>query len=334
MPHANAIFQNCFYVANMLNGILYGVELVLYAVSTSIMLNNKDERNTRSYRLFLLLSTGLLLMITVYVAVQALFGEEMWIIHADYPGGSAAYQADHAAVWYETLGSVASVALNLISDGLLLYRCYVVWTDRRVLIFPLSLYLITFGEYLKPLVSDVIPHSNFFTGASQHVALSYATVVISLNFTLSSLICGRLLYHAHGVEHLLGRDVAQKYTGAVALIVEAALPYTLFGIAYVITLGLHSPTTILFMSLYVMFTCISPQLIIIRVVLGRSFSLENNSTSQLSSNVHFTTSISTSTPEEGVPDSGLGSVVSVEKKQRYRWSRSSGASGSSTVGVV
>ena len=99
-----------------------------------------------------------------------------------------------------------------------------------------------------------LPDSNFFEGASQSVALSYSTVVISLNCILSSLICGRLLFHARDIEHVLGRHTSQKYTGAVALLIEAALPYTLFGIAYVITLGVQSPTSILFMSIYVMFT--------------------------------------------------------------------------------
>ena len=41
---------------------------------------------------------------------------------------------------------------------------------------------------------------------------------------------------------------------AVALVVEAALPYTLFGLAYVATLGANSGATVLFMSVYVMLT--------------------------------------------------------------------------------
>lgn len=77
------------------------------------------EARRRSDRRFLYLSTGLLLMITIYVSVQAVFGEEMWLVHVDYPGGSGQYLADNAAVWYQTLGSAASIVLNLMSDGLL-----------------------------------------------------------------------------------------------------------------------------------------------------------------------------------------------------------------------
>lgn len=96
---------------------------MLYFASATMILRNKDPRNARGFRLFLYLSTGLLLMITIYVAVQAVFGQEMWIVHADYyPGGSGAYLADNAAVWYQTLGSAASIVLNLMSDGLLVSK--------------------------------------------------------------------------------------------------------------------------------------------------------------------------------------------------------------------
>ena len=92
---------------------------------TLILIQNARKRQhaggspAHDHRLFVFLSTGLLCLITVYLFAQNFFGEEMWIVHVDYPGGSGQYLADHAAVWYETLGSAASIALNLMSDGLL-----------------------------------------------------------------------------------------------------------------------------------------------------------------------------------------------------------------------
>lgn len=138
MADYNAVFQNCYYVGNNFNAILYGtqhgyalhelltftpvslagVELVLYFASVRLILSSKDKTNV-DRRPFLYFSTALLVMITIYVAVQAVFGEEMWIVHADYAGGSAQYLADNAAVWYQKLGSASSIVLNLMSDGLL-----------------------------------------------------------------------------------------------------------------------------------------------------------------------------------------------------------------------
>ncbi|KAI0631476.1 hypothetical protein C8Q77DRAFT_138885 [Trametes polyzona] len=278
MSDPNAIFQNAYYIGNNFNTILYGVELVLYFASVGLILQGRRrEESKRSDRLFLFLSTGLLLMITIYVAVQSVFGEEMWIVHADYPGGSAQYLADNAAVWYQTLGSAASVVLNLMSDGLLIYRTYVVWSDWRVAIFPSILYLATAALGILTCYASGSPNANFFVGAAAQIALSYSSVVIGLNVTCTVFICGRILYLAHRMEATLGREVSRTYTGAAALIVESMLPYTLFGIAYVVTLGMDSQYSIFFLSVYVMFTCVSPQMIILRVLMGRGWTLEAGS---------------------------------------------------------
>ncbi|KAI0631488.1 hypothetical protein C8Q77DRAFT_1074560 [Trametes polyzona] len=287
MADQNAIFQNCYYVGNNFNAILYGIELVLYFASVTVILKKKDKSNV-DRRFFLYFSTALLLMITIYVAVQAVFGEEMWIVHADYPGGSAQYLADNAAVWYQTLGSAASIVLNLMSDGLLIYRCYVVWGDVRIVIVPFILYLGTAALGILTCYVSGTPNSNFFVGRAAQIALSYSTVVIGLNVLVSTLICVRILARARQMRGVLGEDIVQTYTGAAALIVESALPYTLFGIAYVVSLGLNSPTSILFLSIYVMFTCVSPQMIILRVLMGRAWSREAGATLTRTA-LHFTT---------------------------------------------
>ncbi|KAM5545482.1 hypothetical protein V8D89_000520 [Ganoderma adspersum] len=272
MSDSNAAFQNFFYLGNTFNAILYGVELVFYFATATLVVRNKDERNRRSFRIFFYFSTGILVMITIYTSVQATFGQEMWIGNADYPGGSGAYLVDHAAVWYQTFGTTASVVLNILSDGFLLYRCYVAWGDWRVILFPSFLYFSSVCLGISTSVITGLPNANFFSGLSKRTALTYSCVVIALNITVSALICLRLLLHAREIARDLGEHVASKYTGTVALLVESALPYTLFGVAFLVTLGMEHPSSILWLSLYVMFTCLSPQMIVLRVVMGRSFS--------------------------------------------------------------
>ncbi|KAH9895924.1 hypothetical protein C8Q73DRAFT_643937 [Cubamyces lactineus] len=308
MADQNAVFQNCFYVGNNFNAILYGIELFLYFESVNTILANRDRTGGLDRRLFLHFSTALLLLITVYVAVQAVFGQEMWIVHADYPGGSAQYLADNAAVWYQTLGSAASIVLNLMSDGLLLYRCYVVWGDLRVVLLPSLLYLATAALGILTCYVSGKPNADFFVGRAQQVALAYSTVVIGLNVLVSALISGRILFLARQMQGALGAETVQAYTGAAALIIESALPYTLFGIAYVVSLGLNSPTSILFLSIYVMFTCISPQMIVLRVLRGRAWSRES-AMSRTRTGMQFTTPVGDPSMLESGYTSGDGSTT-------------------------
>ncbi len=138
------------------------------------------------------------------------------------------------------------------------------------------------------------PNADFFLGLAANIALSYYSIVIGLNFACTVLICGRILWVSRRLQQTLGGAAARTYTGAAALMIESMMPYTLLGIAYVATLGVNHPTSILFLSLYIMctvrphyvlfrlmrrlihrsFQCISPQVIMLRVLLGRAWTKE------------------------------------------------------------
>ena len=100
--------------------IFAGVAVVFYLkIARLIFKSRRVDQPQRSDKWLLVLSTGLMVMITIYVIAQNFFGEEMWVINEGYPGGSGQYYADHAAVWYQTLGSASSVVLCLMSDAFL-----------------------------------------------------------------------------------------------------------------------------------------------------------------------------------------------------------------------
>lgn len=133
---SDTFFQNSFYIGNNLNWILYGrwrsvpshrstfftsdagVNLVLYT-QTMYTYTTSNSTHKRSTRFFMSFSTVMLILITIFVVVQSIFGQEMWIVNSSYPGGSTAYLATYVSVWYQTMGTTATVILQLMSDGLL-----------------------------------------------------------------------------------------------------------------------------------------------------------------------------------------------------------------------
>ena len=93
---------------------------MFYLMSARLILKSRrGKQQEQSKKWLLVLNTGLIVMITIYFIAQNFFGQEMWIINEGYQGGSGQYYADHAAVWYQTMGSAASVILCLISDAFL-----------------------------------------------------------------------------------------------------------------------------------------------------------------------------------------------------------------------
>jgi hypothetical protein len=266
---SNAVFQNAFYVGNAFNFILYGVELVLYFLTMQILLKSRHAEMKNPDRFLIVFSTALLFLITIYVSTESILGQEMWIVNADYPGGSAAYLAAYASVWYQTMGTGSGILIQLMSDGLLIYRCLVVWNDQRVLIFPCFIWLAALGTGILLLYSDA--NGNFFVGVAAQIGVAYTAISIGLNIVLTSLICGRIIYHGRQSGQYLGSASSSTYYGIVAIIVESAIPYSLSGIAFVTAYGLNSDLTIFFLSIYVMFGCLSPQLLMLRVASGRAW---------------------------------------------------------------
>ena len=53
------------------------------------------------------------------MALDALWGQYMWIDHRNYPGGPLAYFAATGDAWYNGVGLAIGAAVNILGDGLL-----------------------------------------------------------------------------------------------------------------------------------------------------------------------------------------------------------------------
>ncbi|KAI0057637.1 hypothetical protein BV25DRAFT_1909470 [Artomyces pyxidatus] len=285
---SDALFQNCYYIGNNFNCILYGVELVLYAMTMRRLLSFKSR--SRADVFFMVFSTTNLVLITIFVAVQSVFGEEMWIVNADFPGGQGAYLQEYAAVWYQTMGTTTTVAMNLFSDGLLISRCFIVWNDFRVIIVPGFLYIATLALGIVELWASGAPHNDFFSGLAAHLGVTYYATSIGLNVLVTSLILGRILAFAHKSKRHFGDDGSSMYFSVASMIIESALPYSVAGIAFVVSYGMNSQVSILFLSFYVMFTCVSPQMLVLRVAEGRAWK-RNQMTEAMTTTIAFSSRV-------------------------------------------
>ena len=83
-------------------------------------------------------------------------------------------------------------------------------------------------------------------------------MTIGLNVIVTSLICYQLLTMSKKVEEYLGEQNAQLYTGAAAILVESAAPYTLTGIIFLIPYARSSPVGAAFGQIWAKFTVSSP----------------------------------------------------------------------------
>ncbi|KAI0358235.1 hypothetical protein OH77DRAFT_1398039 [Trametes cingulata] len=310
MPPSMRVFQNALYIGINITCILYGIQLILYFMTVRALLR-QTRKSTRSDIFLVLFSTALLLLNTISVSTNSVFGQEMWVVNQDYPGGADAYLEAFATVWYQTLGTAAGLVMQALASGLLVYRCWVVWDDLRVAVVLSILWLGTFALASLRVYASAI--ENFFTGPlSEKLGKATTSCLIGLNTILTTLICARLYYFSRFYGKELGPDVGQKYTSAAAIIVESALPFTVASIVYLIAFAIGSQTSIVFLCISSMLTAISPSMIIIRVLAGRAWtrntrSLLTGTTMQL----HFATVTTTQLGESGATETMVMSHAGV-----------------------
>ena len=86
---------------------------------------------------------------------------------------------------------------------------------------------------------------------------AYWASTISLNIIATCTICGRLIYLGRALEAsrtVKGGKVAVHYTGTLPIVVESALPYSMAGLAFLVSFGIGSDLSIMFGAFYGMFS--------------------------------------------------------------------------------
>lgn len=169
---------------------------------------------------------------------------------------------------------VTSTFVAFIGDGLLLYRCFFFWGDRKwVVILPALVYAasVVMG-FLQMLWVGVYP------GWRIDFSVAWIALNASLNVLITALISFRLLVASYRNSQLLPSFSSKVYLSVVAILVEAALPLSVCGIALASFItqtrgaGAAKPHQGFFRIMYFFFLAISPQMIIFRVTTGRGLS--------------------------------------------------------------
>ena len=178
----SSVSTNSFYVGINIENILYGessdayhevaqthrsacagIELVLYFKTIRILLNNNGTHK-KSNLFYALFSSTMVFLITVWIATEAIFGQHMWLLDSDFPGGPDAYLQANIGVWYMDWGAIGVIVLQLMTDALMvrhargcqnvcslgwfqIYRCRIIWNSYRVIVVPIILWLATLSEH-------------------------------------------------------------------------------------------------------------------------------------------------------------------------------------------
>ncbi|KAJ2933714.1 hypothetical protein H1R20_g3385, partial [Candolleomyces eurysporus] len=133
-----------------------------------------------------------------------------------------------------TISTAAEVVTSIIGNGILLYRCYVIWHAYLwVLIVPVLIYLTSIAMSILYLISGVSLRALASLGgtpAAKAWGTAWFILSVAVNALVTSLICFKLLRAQGRLRGVLNDETVQVYTSVVAILVESALPFTVLGV--------------------------------------------------------------------------------------------------------
>ncbi|TFK71054.1 hypothetical protein BDN72DRAFT_895911 [Pluteus cervinus] len=271
-PSPNLPLERSFYIGNMFGGLMFGIQTWI-AFQSIYLLRKFPSQDRRTKVAYITFTTVLLLLLCMSYVANALMGEFMWIERRSSPGGPVAWYLEHSSIWFNVLGTSTDVTANLMGDSFLLYRCYVMWSDRLwVLILPALLLLASNTLAIISVVQSALPGSSFLARPTINFAVPWISLACAFNASVTALIAGRIIYMQKLMSRSISQELKKTYTTVIAILVESALPFTVLGIALAVLLGVDSPGTLSLSIIWGSYVGIAPQLIILRVAMGRAWS--------------------------------------------------------------
>ncbi|KAH6908852.1 hypothetical protein BKA70DRAFT_1222432 [Coprinopsis sp. MPI-PUGE-AT-0042] len=190
-------------------------------------------------------------------------------------------------LWWHIAAPLAIGGTHFAGDGLLIWRTYILWNAHSH-IWCLSIvpYIGSFGTLVAyTAISSKWALTEEESGLPLVIKLltAYYISSISVNVIATTLICFRLLSFKRKMEKTLGayRLTSEiPYLRIASILIESALPFTIFGVACAVSSALFENLEIstqthaiyhITWPLWVVSSALAPQLIIARVLNGRSW---------------------------------------------------------------
>ncbi|RXW11708.1 hypothetical protein EST38_g14147 [Candolleomyces aberdarensis] len=230
--------------------------------------------------------------------------------------------AKYARTWERYLSITVLTVAIIVGDALLVYRCYVIWVGYWWASLLPSL------TYLASVAMGIVclfPSKN--RTANGHREAAWIFLTVSTNIMVTALISFRLLSAHRSFSKSIPNRNLKLYTGAVAILIESALPLSVLGLVYsaiVIAKPQRSTSAynsyrialLTFSSLFYAASSLAPHAIIFRITTGRSWTKSPVGTNgALTNPIEFARSIAEeSSFMESSSGNGITTVNRVEDK--------------------
>ncbi|KAF9527937.1 hypothetical protein CPB83DRAFT_814802 [Crepidotus variabilis] len=249
------------YIGNTLCGLLVGAYTCICLQSIYHLRHSRLHKHHKQF--FIAYSVVMLLATVISFAAIGLCGRYLWI------DGNIL----KAARWIGVMVGPSLVVTVVLSDGLLLYRVFIIFGKSVwAVILPSFIYLAATSLGIATVVKINEPNNILLSGRASKFSVTAIILSAVFNILVTIMISVRLLWAQHNFRKHAVESKERTYTGVVAILVESACPLAISGLIAAILDSQKHPVTYPVAVVWAFFVVASPQLIILRVAKGKAWS--------------------------------------------------------------
>ncbi|KAJ7816764.1 hypothetical protein B0H14DRAFT_3148508 [Mycena olivaceomarginata] len=187
--------------------------------------------------------------------------------------GAIVPNADPTLIAAWRLATASSVLLGIVdflSQMILIYRCWIVWNQNYCVVSPLA--FLAFASLVLQFVTAGFLGS-VSGGAAEpvyHITLPLATTAFGLSMAVNTLVTGLISRQLNILRDGGERNEAEPFNRVITLMIESGLMNFVIQLLYLVLYSLENPAFSLVETCTVHFYGITPTLLGIRVITGKS----------------------------------------------------------------
>ncbi|KAG2040142.1 hypothetical protein BDR03DRAFT_858679 [Suillus americanus] len=207
-------------ISTALEGILYGFSIFLF-VCTMLTSTYKRDAN----RPIALVAILLLILSTAHIVMDIIRLEDGFVKYRDtFPGGPAAFFQDISQPTF-LAKNILYAFQTMIGDGVLIYRCHVVWQSIWVIVLPSLLWFsASAASFTAPYYASKSTGGDIYTNQAGRWVAALFVLTLLTNLLTSGLLAYRIWTIERRVSAM--RTINSTLMPIVRILVDAAIMYS------------------------------------------------------------------------------------------------------------
>ncbi|KAG1767856.1 hypothetical protein EV702DRAFT_979809 [Suillus placidus] len=259
-------------MSSVLGGILYGFSVLMFIGTIWTFTYKRRIRDVR--RPIAVIATLMFLLSTVHMVVCIIHVEDGLVKYRDsFPGGPVAFFTDVSQPTF-VANNVIYTLQTLLGDGVVIYRCYVVWQSGWVIILPCMMWcgVAVFGVcsvYSFSQTSATISNvETLFTNKTGHLIATFLAFTLATNVLSTGLLACRIWMIERKISTV--RATKGKIIPILRVLIDAAILYSAALCSSIICLALSNGGLYVMGDLIIPTISIAFYMVFIRIALNQN----------------------------------------------------------------